>query len=312
MLLQSAPARADGLTGKVWEYIQPTNPVETVFLGLSARDDEHGLGWGASPESDPHDIDAALRQFENPAAAIDRIEALKRSKGASGGMLYAVFEYTGKGDMNAFCGVSNRVSSDLEEVRESSPLISGPGSLSSGLWRTFKRSTREERIRAVARCLANLPGMPPLKPTHNVIRHLYIDAATYRGARAWMRSLGMIGTDAQYDDAFRCLATHAGTEAPDATGDSVVFRTETEDNGQFTYPMIGGAVMNQSAAAKAASESGTEGLSGPWPSWGGFASNAYETALSSSIRFFEPCRQAAGLLASQGPVFVSPGPNCPH
>ena len=226
LLLSSLGAhstRAD-MTGALYEHIDSTNPFEAFFLALSPIDDEESIGFAASPRADGNEIGDALKEFTNMGGAMARLEALKRENNFSGGRVFAAFNHNDKGHFEMACGISNSESQDWDEVRAGGKRFGS--SMAGGSFPNFKRANRAERVRAIAGCLASLPGMPALAPAKHKITGVFVDANSYTLGALWLKRGGWLGTKAQYDLTMRCLVTELGRSMPDAVSETAIMKTE--------------------------------------------------------------------------------------
>lgn len=345
LAIGAGQAFAGPLSGKIWVHVDPTEPLSAVFVP--------GVGVEASPNPGSSEIDDALAQFTDPRAAMERLEALKRARGYSGGMVFAGFYYTTEGfnagKMDLLCGVTRTQRPDFERVREA--MTDYRGGDSSGIkWRNFKKSSRAERVRAIARCLGSFEGMPRLRPARHEVRKLYIDDTSYALAEEWIGREDMPavrGSHEQYRKAFRCLVTRAAEENLEATGESVVFRamdtTHTIRREKTTprwmrsvFPGINGnyteyeevpdrhvfmSVTSDSNVDYLWSRGDAESVGGLWPTSAGFTGvtvngmdHPIEQALGPRARsHLAECRRHAGLfeLPSARVDVPVPGVACP-
>lgn len=315
------------LTGRFIENIQSTDFFMAAFQAMVPDGVKTRIGLAPSPKADKKEIDEAFSHFSDVRAAMVRVEALKREHGVKGGRVFVSFEYNKKGNLRVSCGISKAQSDDLADVIAHSVV---PGSSpDGGSFHAFKQASRAERVRAIARCLATLDGMPQLKPTQPRIKGIYFDKESAAVAARWLRSLGFIGTKEQYDGTFNCLLTQAGALMPEAMGDVVVVKSlnfshdyirkrndgyviDTKQAGLSPGLLL--AVMNKKAAYSIHDSNETTDFEGIWPSVVAKEMDERDqlkAILGPAARFVDGCRKQNGLISigfSSG--LQSPEPAC--
>jgi hypothetical protein len=323
LLPHSARAADPVLSGKLFEQIDGTNILSALVFP--------GIGRSASPRAEGNEIGDSFGEFTDPRAAMLQLETLKRQHGFSGGRVFAGFSYDSDRDgarLHFSCGISRSESSGFDDIWNGHVELQNGGFMDFG---QFKLASRAERVRSIARCLAQLPGMPKLKPTHPVIRKIYIDDASYGLAEKWLRSqdpAAVQGDRAQYRQAFACLVSHAAQEMPEAVGDTVVFRSVAENSvhhvpapawqrevlprilrqdtveEEVQFGLTFFSVLNQDAARKIWAQTDSEKVIGLWPTRVGGDGNIVEGKLRDRIelalgiqnlKWLASCRRSAGL-----------------
>lgn len=331
----SGSAQAGGMTGSFYVRIEPTDPFDAISSGLDPSSETKALGLGPSPKPSGNEIADALAHFENPQAAMDHLEKLKRDKNYQNGKVFARFGYTSRGDLDMICGVSSANSNDLTEVTRGTTHANG---IHGGAFSGIKLASRDERVRAIARCLAGMPGMTErLKPLRPKLTGILVDGDSYRLGETWFKKQKLIGTPAQYRAATECMAAELGRSLTEATGDSVVMMTKydrswtakttvpakdyfSQPNYQYHEVVDKGPsslliVTNKNAARKIFKSGDLEKGYGIWPMHSAFPMSVEDRTFEELFKpvwgSLEGCRLQAGLVgAGFAKGFINTGPKC--